>query len=337
MTEFGKTAARKTLPTRSLGTLDVSAQGLGCMGMSAFYGPRDDAESTATIHRALDLGVTLLDTSDMYGPHTNERLVGAAIADRREQAVVATKFGITVDANGNRGVNGTPEYVRSSCDASLQRLGIDHIDLYYLHRVDPDTPIKETVGAMAELVAAGKVRHLGLSEAGASTLRKAAAVHPISALQSEWSLWSRDIEAEIVPTARELNIGIVAYSPLGRGFLTGAISSPADLADDDFRKANPRFAEDAFEANMTVVHRLEEVASTKGVTAGQLALAWVQSRGDDVVPIPGTKRRTYLEQNVEAATLELSADELAQIDAVAPSSAFTGTRYPEGAMRGVGI
>ncbi|WP_206518266.1 aldo/keto reductase [Rhodococcus sp. X156] len=325
------------MPTRWLGDLEVSAQGLGCMGMSAFYGPRDDAESTATIHEALDLGVTLLDTSDMYGPHTNERLVGAAIAGRREQVVLATKFGITVDADGNRGVNGTPAYVRSSCDGSLQRLGVDHIDLYYLHRVDPDTPIEETVGAMAELVTAGKVRHLGLSEAGAVTLRRAHAEHPIAALQSEWSLWSRDIEPEIVPTARELGIGIVAYSPLGRGFLTGAITSPEDLADDDFRRANPRFAEEAFEANMAVVHGLEELARERGVTAGQLALAWVQARGEDVVPIPGTKRRTYLEQNVAAATLALTDDDLVRIDALAPAEAFTGSRYPAAAMRGLGI
>ncbi len=331
------TPGDQTLPTRWLGDLEVSAQGLGCMGMSAFYGPRDDAESTATIHEALDLGVTLLDTSDMYGPHTNERLVGAAIAGRREQVVLATKFGITVDADGNRGVNGTPAYVRSSCDGSLQRLGVDHIDLYYLHRVDPDTPIEETVGAMAELVTAGKVRHLGLSEAGAVTLRRAHAEHPIAALQSEWSLWSRDIEPEIVPTARELGIGIVAYSPLGRGFLTGAITSPEDLADDDFRRANPRFAEEAFEANMAVVHGLEELARERGVTAGQLALAWVQARGEDVVPIPGTKRRTYLEQNVAAATLALTDDDLVRIDALAPAEAFTGSRYPAAAMRGLGI
>jgi len=326
-----------SLPTRQLGALQVNAHGLGCMGMSAFYGPHDDAESTATIHRALDLGVRLLDTSDMYGPHTNERLVGAAIADRREQAVLATKFGIVADEHGNRGVNGTPEYVRSACDASLQRLGIDHIDLYYLHRVDPDTPIEETVGAMAELVAAGKVRHLGLSEAGADTLRRAAGVHPIAALQSEWSLWSRDIEAEIVPTARELGIGIVAYSPLGRGFLTGAISKAEDLADDDFRRSNPRFAEDAFAANMAVVQALQELAGDKGVSAAQLALAWVQSRGADVVPIPGTRRIPRLEENVAAATMELSDDDLARIEAVAPPEAFSGTRYPEAAMRGIGI
>jgi len=326
-----------SIPTRLLGSLEVSAQGLGCMGMSAFYGRRDDAESTATIHRALDLGVSLLDTADMYGPHTNERLVGAAIADRRDQVVLATKFGNVVNADGSRSVNGTPEYVRSACDASLQRLGVDHIDLYYQHRVDPDTPIEETVGAMAELVAAGKVRHLGLSEAGPETLRRAAAVHPIASLQSEWSLWSRDIEADIVPTARELGIGIVPYSPLGRGFLTGKITKPEDLDEDDFRRVNPRFAGDAFTANMAVVRALEQLATDKGVSAAQLALAWVHTRGEDVVPIPGTRNAGRLAENVGAVAIGLSDDELARIEAVAPAEAFTGTRYPEAAMRGVGI
>jgi len=326
-----------SIPTRRLGDLEVGAIGLGCMGMSAFYGARDDTESTATIHRALDLGVTLLDTADMYGPHTNERLVGAAIAARREQVVLATKFGNVVNADGSRSVNGRPEYVRSACDASLQRLGVDHIDLYYQHRVDPDTPIEETIGAMAELVAVGKVRHLGMSEAGADTLRRAAAVHPIAALQSEWSLWSRDIEDDVVPTARELGIGLVAYSPLGRGFLTGAITKPEDLADDDFRKANPRFVGAAFAANMAVVQAGRELAADKGVSAAQLALAWVLARGGDVVPIPGTRNTGRLEENVAAVAVTLTEDDLARIEAVAPPEAFTGTRYAEPAMKGIGI
>ncbi len=326
-----------SIPARRLGGLEVGAIGLGCMGMSAFYGARDDTESTATIHRALDLGVTLLDTADMYGPHTNERLVGAAIAARREQVVLATKFGNVVNADGSRSVNGRPEYVRSACDASLQRLGVDHIDLYYQHRVDPDTPIEETIGAMAELVAAGKVRHLGMSEAGADTLRRAAAVHPIAALQSEWSLWSRDIEDDVVPTARELGIGLVAYSPLGRGFLTGAITKPEDLADDDFRKANPRFVGAAFAANMAVVQAVRELAADKGVSAAQLALAWVLARGGDVVPIPGTRNTGRLEENMAAVAVTLTEDDLARIEAVAPPEAFTGTRYAEPAMKGIGI
>ena len=326
-----------SLPPRHLGPLQVSAVGLGCMGMSAFYGPHDDAQSTATIHRALDLGVTLLDTADMYGPHTNERLVGAAIADRREQVVLATKFGNVVNPDGSRTINGRPEYVRSACDASLQRLGVDHIDLYYQHRVDPDTPIEDTVGAMAELVQAGKVRHLGLSEAGPGTIRRAAAVHPIAALQSEWSLWSRDIEAEVVPVARELGIGVVAYSPLGRGFLTGSISSTEDLADDDFRKENPRFVAEAFEANMVVVRELEALARETGVTTAQLALAWVLARGDDVVPIPGTRNQDRLAENVAAVDVVLSEEDLRRIDEVAPDGAFTGLRYPEPVMKRLGI
>lgn len=326
-----------SLSTRHIGPLEVSAVGLGCMGMSAFYGPRDDAQSVATIHRALELGVTLLDTADMYGPHTNERLVGRAVADRRDRVVLATKFGNVVHEDGTRTVDGSPEYVRRACDASLQRLGVDHIDLYYQHRVDPGTPIEDTVGAMAELVQAGKVRYLGLSEAGAETVRRAAAVHPIAALQSEWSIWSRDIEADVVPTARELGIGVVAYSPLGRGFLTGAITSPADLADDDFRRSNPRFAEEAFEANMAVVREVGRVAEDKGVTPAQLALAWVLARGEDVVPIPGTRSQDRLAENVGAAAVELTEDELARIEAAAPPEAFTGTRYPAAQMQAIGI
>ena len=326
-----------TLPTRSLGELTVSAQGLGCMGMSAFYGAHDDTESLATLHRALDLGVTLFDTADMYGPHTNERLLAQVLAERREDMVLATKFAIRVDADGNRTIDGTPEYVRQACDASLQRLGIETIDLYYQHRVDPRTPIEETVGAMAELVQAGKVRHLGLSEAGADTLRRASAVHPIAALQSEWSLWSRDVEADIVPAARELGIGIVPYSPLGRGFLTGAITSPDQLEDGDFRKGNPRFAADAFEANMAVVRAVQRIADDKGATAAQLALAWVQSRGDDVVPIPGTRNASRLAENVAALDVELTEDDLAAIAAAAPVEAIVGTRYPEAAMAGIGL
>jgi aryl-alcohol dehydrogenase-like predicted oxidoreductase len=332
-----------TLPTRRLGNLEdpleVGAQGLGCMGMSEFYGVGDDTESIAVIHRALELGVTLLDTADIYGPHTNERLVGRAIADRRDQVVLATKFGIVRGEDpAARSVRGDAEYVRSCCDASLSRLGVDHIDLYYQHRVDPNTPIEETVGAMAELVEAGKVRHLGLSEAGPDTIRRAHAVHPITALQTEWSLWSRDLEAEIVPTARELGIGIVAYSPLGRGFLTGRFRSADSFGESDFRGlAQPRFAEGNLERNLAIVDVLEKLAAERGVTAGQLALAWVGHQGEDVVPIPGTKRRQYLEQNVAAAALELSAADLTELAAAVPADAVAGQRYPEAAMRGLGL
>lgn len=315
--------------SRLLGSLEVGPQGLGCMGMSEFYGAGDESESIAVIHRALELGVTLLDTADMYGPHVNEELVGRAIADRRSSVVLATKFGIVRDGD-RRGVRGDREYVRASVEGSLKRLGTDVIDLYYLHRVPTDTPIEETVGAMAELVTEGKVRFLGLSEAGASTLRRAHAVHPITALQSEWSLWSRDIETEIVPTARELGIGLVPYSPLGRGVLTGRFTSASDFGAGDFRSvAQPRFSGSNLDANLKMVEELRALAADRGVTAGQLALAWVQHRGDDVVPIPGTKRIKYLEENVAAAALELSADDLAAIEAAVPASAVAGDRYPD--------
>ncbi len=299
------------------------------MGMSEFYGTGDEAESLATIHRALELGVTLLDTADMYGPFTNEALVGAAISKRRDEVVLATKFGIERAPDGTRvGVNGRPDYVRSACDASLRRLGVDHIDLYYQHRVDPDTPIEDTVGAMAELVAAGKVRHLGLSEAAPDTIRRAHAVHPITALQTEWSLWTRDPETDgVLDTVRQLGIGFVAYSPLGRGFLSGAIQTPEDLAEDDFRRHNPRFQGENFQKNLQLVEQVKEIAAAKGVAPSQLALAWVLAQGDDVVPIPGTKRRTYLEQNVAADEIRLSDQELRRVDEVLPVAAAAGDRY----------
>jgi aryl-alcohol dehydrogenase-like predicted oxidoreductase len=300
------------------------------MGMSEFYGSADEGEALATIHRSLELGVTLLDTSDMYGPHTNERLVGRAIADRREGVVLATKFGIQRGEDpSQRRINGRPDYVHEACEGSLRRLGIDHIDLYYQHRVDTDVPIEETVGAMAELVEQGKVRHLGLSEAAPETIRRAHAVHPISALQTEYSLWSRDPEDEILPTTRELGIGFVPYSPLGRGFLTGQITSLDDLEEGDFRRHSPRFSRENFDRNLELVDRVKEIAREKDVTPGQLALAWVLHQGDDLVPIPGTKRRAYLEENVAAAEVELSADDLRRIDEAAPAGAAAGERYPD--------
>jgi aryl-alcohol dehydrogenase-like predicted oxidoreductase len=322
------------MQTRTLGRKGptVSALGLGCMGMSEFYGDRDDAESVATIHRALDLGVTLFDTSDAYGPHTNEQLVGRAVADRRDQVLLATKFGLVRDPDDPtaRGVNGRPEYVRRAAEGSLLRLGVDHIDLYYQHRVDPDTPIEETIGAMAELVQEGKVRYLGMSEAGPETLRRANAVHQITALQTEYSLWSRDPGDEILPTCRELGIGFVAYSPLGRGFLTGAIQSVDDLAPDDYRRSSPRFQGENFDRNLELVGTIEELAANKAVTSAQLALAWVLAQGEDIVPIPGTKRRARLEENAAAVDVELSDDELREIADALPEA--SGDRYPEQSM-----
>jgi aryl-alcohol dehydrogenase-like predicted oxidoreductase len=318
---------------RRLGTqgLEVGAIGLGCMGMSEFYGTADEGEAIATIHRALDLGVTLFDTADMYGPFTNEELVGRAIAGRREQVVLATKFGIVRDAGdpSRRGIEGSPEYVHKAIDGSLGRLGVDYVDLYYQHRVDPDTPIEETVGAMAELVRDGKVRYLGLSEAAPDTIRRAHAVHPISALQTEYSLWTRDPEEEVLPTVRELGIGFVAYSPLGRGFLSGRIQSPDDLEERDFRRRNPRFQGENFERNLELVESVREIAEEKGITPAQLALAWVLAQGEDIVPIPGTKRRDRLEENVATLDVDLTAEDLDRIESAFPKGATAGARYPD--------
>jgi aryl-alcohol dehydrogenase-like predicted oxidoreductase len=319
---------------------EVSAIGLGCMGMSAFYGATDEPESVRTIHRALDLGCNFLDTSDMYGPHTNERLVGGAIAKRREEVFLATKFGIRLEPGEDggppkRSIDGSPDYVRSACEGSLERLGVDHIDLYYQHRVDPNTPVEDTVGAMAELVKQGKIRHIGLSEASAETIRRAHAVHPITAVQTEYSLWTRDIESDILPTLNELGIALVAYSPLGRGFLSGRFSSPDELDEGDFRRYGPRFTGENLEHNLKLAERVKELAAEKSITAGQLALAWVLHCGEHIVPIPGTKRVSYLEENLAAADVQLSDEDVQAIAEAIPTAA--GDRYDAAGMRGVNI
>ena len=320
-------------PRRQLGPLNVSALGLGCMGMSEFYGQTDEAESIRVLHRSIELGMNFLDTADMYGTGRNEQLVGRAIRDRRDKVTLATKFGNVRGPNGAfLGVNGKPDYVRSACDASLKRLGVEVIDLYYQHRVDPNTPIEDTVGAMAELVRKGKVRHLGMSEAAPATLRRAAKVHPIAALQTEYSLWTRDPEADVLPTCRELGIGFVAYSPLGRGFLTGQFKKPEDLAPDDWRRHNPRFQGENFQKNLDLVAEIEGMARAKGCTPSQLALAWVLAQGEDIVPIPGTKRIKYLEDNAAAVRVMLTPEELKRVDAILPPGAASGTRYPEAGM-----
>lgn len=326
-----------TLPTRKLRDLEVSALGLGCMGMSAFYGATDEQENMATLDRALELGVTFYDTADMYGPHTNEELLGRWLPGKRDRVVLATKFGIVFDPNDpfRRGINGKPDYVRQAIEGSLKRLNTDHVDLYYLHRVDPDTPIEDTVGAMAQLVQEGKVRAIGLSEVSSETLRRAHAVHPITAVQSEYSLWTRDPEDGVLATCRELGVGFVPYSPLGRGFLTGQFRSPDDFGDDDFRKYNPRFQGENFQKNLDLVHEVQKIAAEKGCTASQLALAWVLSQGPDLVPIPGTKRVKYLDENLGALEVHLSSDDLKRIDAVFPKGAAVGDRYPTSAMSSV--